>query len=227
MDRYAVIDTKMPREFVLLQGTGCRWKRCTFCDYHTDVSCNPFEVNSLVLDKVTGVHGVLDVINSGSGIELDDQTITKLKRVVEEKKIHTLWFEMHYMYRSRLEIFAQQFPSVKVKFRCGIETFDPILRQKWNKGVPDTVLPQDVARYFQGVCLLCCTKGDWPERILSDIAIAQSHFEYFSVNVFCQNSTSTQRDDRLVDWFVREVYPLLQEMPEAEVLLDNRDLGVG
>ena len=89
MDRYAVIDTKMPREFVLLQGTGCRWKRCTFCDYHTDVSCNPFEVNSLVLDKVTGVHGVLDVINSGSGIELDDQTITKLKRVVEEKKIHT------------------------------------------------------------------------------------------------------------------------------------------
>ena len=227
MDRYAVIDTKMPREFVLLQGTGCRWKRCTFCDYHTDVSCNPFEVNSLVLDKVTGVHGVLDVINSGSGIELDDQTITKLKRVVEEKKIHTLWFEMHYMYHSRLEKFAQQFPSVKVKFRCGIETFDPILRQKWYKGVPDTVLPQDVARYFQGVCLLCGTQGETKERILKDIAEAKKYFEYFSINLFCNNNTEVKRDEQLVLWFKEEVYPLIKDEPEIEILFNNVDLGVG
>ena len=65
MDRYARIDTKMPREFVLLQGTGCRWRKCTFCDYHTDVSAEPYTVNQEVLHLVTGAHGVLDGINSG------------------------------------------------------------------------------------------------------------------------------------------------------------------
>ena len=35
MERYSLIHTKLPREFVLLQGTGCRWGKCTFCDYHT------------------------------------------------------------------------------------------------------------------------------------------------------------------------------------------------
>ena len=87
--------------------------------------------------------------------------------------------------------------------------------------------PEDVARYFQGVCLLCCTEGDSQDRIWADIAIARRYFEYFSVNVFCQNSTEVQRNEKLVQWFSQEVYPMLQELPEAEVLLDNRDLGVG
>ena len=38
MQRYSLIHTKLPREFVLLQGTGCRWRQCTFCDYHTDTT---------------------------------------------------------------------------------------------------------------------------------------------------------------------------------------------
>ena len=66
MVRYAVIHTVMPREFVLLQGKGCKWKQCTFCDYHTDVSADPYAVNREILTSVTGVYGVLDVINSGS-----------------------------------------------------------------------------------------------------------------------------------------------------------------
>ena len=105
MDRYALIHTKMPREFVLLQGTGCRWKKCTFCDYHDDVSEHPFTINEPVLRQVTGQYGVLDVINSGSAFELDDRTIEMLRRVIVEKKIHTLWCEMHWMYRNRLEEF--------------------------------------------------------------------------------------------------------------------------
>ena len=60
MDRYSLIHTKMPREFVLLQGMGCKWKKCTFCDYHEDVGENPFEVNEPVLRQVTGEYGVLD-----------------------------------------------------------------------------------------------------------------------------------------------------------------------
>ena len=227
MDRYALIHTKMPREFVLLQGAGCKWKKCTFCDYHEDVSSSPFAINEPVLRQVTGQYGVLDVINSGSAMELDSETIALIKEVVKEKQIHTLWFEAHYMYRKKLAEFARQFAPVQVKFRCGVETFDPELRDKWKKGIPSSVTPEDVAKYFQGVCLLCCTQGESKEHIIKDIEIARKHFEYFSVNVFCNNSTSVKQDGELAQWFAREVYPHIKDVEGIEVLMENTDLGVG
>lgn len=227
MDRYALIHTKMPREFVLLQGTGCRWKKCTFCDYHEDVSEHPFNVNEPVLRQVTGRYGVLDVINSGSAMELDEETIALIKEMVKEKKIHTLWFEAHYMYRKKLSDFAEQFAPAKVKFRCGVETFDVKLRKQWKKGIPSSVTPEDIARYFQGICLLCGTQGETREHILKDIEIAKQHFEYFSVNIFCNNSTSVKQNKELVIWFAKELYPLIKNEPRIEVLMENTDLGVG
>ena len=227
MDRYALIHTKMPREFVLLQGAGCKWKKCTFCDYHEDVSEHPFTMNESVLRQVTGQYGVLDVINSGSALELDSETIAFIKEVVKEKKIHTLWFEAHYMYRKKLADFARQFAPVQVKFRCGVETFDVALRDAWKNGIPSSVTPEDVAKYFQGVCLLCCTQGESKEHIIKDIEIAQTHFEYFSVNVFCNNSTSVKQDKELAQWFAEEVYPRIKDEEGIEVLMENTDLGVG
>lgn len=227
MDRYSLISTKMQREFVLLQGTGCRWRRCTFCNYHEDVGPSPYEVNKDILSKVTGKYGVLDVINSGSAMELDADTVELIKEVVREKGIHTLWFEAHFMYRNRLDSFAAQFAPVAVKFRCGIESFDPQQRKRWNKGVPEWVTPADVAAHFKGVCLLCCTTDDTPERILADIRTAGKYFEYFSVNVFCDNGTPVKRNDELVEWFRREVYPVIKDEPAIEVLIENTDLGVG
>ena len=227
MDRYSVIHTKMPREFVLLQGTGCRWGKCTFCDYHSDVSSNPFALNEPVLQRVTGVYGVLDIINSGSAMELDEATVELIKKVVREKNIHTLWFEAHYMYRHRLQAFAAQFAPAEVKFRCGVESFDAALRHSWQKGMPASVAAADVARYFRGVCLLCCTCGDSRERIAADIETAKKHFEYFSVNVFCNNSTNMKRDDELAQWFAAEMYPLIKDDEKIEVLMENTDLGVG
>lgn len=227
MERYSLIDKKFPREFVLLQGTGCRWKKCAFCDYHEDVSDDPFSINKTVLEQVTGRYGVLDVINSGSGIELDDRTLDLIGRTAAEKKIHTLWFEMHYMYRRHLADFAARFPGITVKFRTGVETFDPELREKWHKGIAPDVTPEDIASYFQGVCLLCCTEGETKEHILSDIETARRHFEYFSVNLFCNNHTAVRRDEKLAEWFVREVYPSIKDEDGIEVLINNTNLGVG
>ena len=227
MDRYALISTKMPREFVLLQGTGCRWRKCTFCDYHEDVSERPFEVNEPVLRQVTGQYGVLDVINSGSAMELDEETIALIKEVVKEKKIHTLWFEAHYMYRKKLASFAEQFAPTKVKFRCGVETFNSELRDAWKKGIPSSVSVQDIAQHFQGICLLCCTQGETKEHILKDIELSKAHFEYFSVNVFCENHTPIKQDKELASWFAKEVYPIIKDDPQIEVLMENTDLGVG
>ena len=217
----------MPREFVLLQGTGCRWKQCIFCDYHEDVSSDPYQTNKPVLEKVSGKYGVLDIINSGSGAELDSNTLELIRQVVREKKIHTLWFEMHWMYRKRLKDFAAQFPGVEVKFRTGVETFDPELRTRWKKGIPPQVTPEQVAEYFQGVCLLCCTEGETRGHILEDIATADRLFEYFSVNLFCNNHTSCKRDEALATWFVDEVYPSIKDNPKIEVLINNTELGVG
>ena len=227
MDRYSVIHTKMPREFVLLQGRGCRWGKCAFCDYHSDTSENPFEVNHAVLQQVTGVYGVLDIINSGSAPELDVATIELIKKVVRERGIHTLWFEAHYMYRHRLADFAAQFAPATVKFRCGIESFSPAQRKLWNKGVSADVTAADVAKYFKGVCLLCCTADDSRERILADIETAKQYFEYFSVNLFCNNTTAIKRNDALATWFMSEVYPQIKDDERIEVLAENTDLGVG
>lgn len=227
MDRYSLIHTKMPREFVLLQGTGCRWCKCTFCDYHEDTSLDPFAVNREVLERVTGCYGVLDVINSGSAMELDAQTVELLQQVIRGKGIHTIWFEAHFMYRNRLKEFAGKFSPATVKFRCGVESFDPALREKWNKGIPSWVTPEDVAKYFQGVCLLCCTTEDSHERILADIETASRYFEYFSVNLFCNNGTCVKRSPELAEWFMKSVYPSLNDVPSVEVLAANTDLGVG
>lgn len=227
MERYSLIKEKMPREFLLLQGRGCRWAKCAFCDYHADASATPYEINRRVLEKVTGEYGVLDIINSGSAMELDSATIEHIKRVVIEKGIKTLWFEAHYMYRHRLADFAKQFAPATVKFRCGIESFDAGLRKAWNKGVPDGVTAADVAKYFNGVCLLCCTDGDNKKRILDDIETARRHFEYFSINIFCNNSTKVKRDNELAAWFVAEVLPSIKDCDGIEVLINNNDLGVG
>ncbi len=227
MDRYAVIHKKLPREFVLLQGCGCKWGKCSFCDYHNDTSDSPFEVNKKVLERVSGRYGVLDVINSGSAVELDAQTLQLIKKIICEKNIHTLWFEAHFAYREKLEGFARQFAPVKVKFRCGIESFDAAQRKRWNKGVPSWVAPQDVARYYTGVCLLCCTDDDSRERILSDIETAKRYFEYFSINLFCNNSTPVKRNEELVEWFMKDVYPLVKNDDRIEVLAVNTELGVG
>lgn len=229
MNRYSVIRGNFPREFLLLQGTGCRWGKCTFCDYHGDTSATPFSVNREVLEQVTGEYGVLDIINSGSAMELDPDTLAMIRQVAIGKGVHTLWFEVHYMYRHRLAAFARQFHPLTVKFRCGVETFSPTLRANWHKGIPPHVTPGDIARHFQGLCLLCCTDtpGDTRERLLRDIDLAERHFEYYSVNVFCPNTTALRRNDDMLRWFLAEVCPTLQKSSKAEVLIDNTDLGVG
>ena len=229
MNRYAVIGGNFPREFLLLQGTGCRWRQCTFCDYHEDASANPFETNRHVLEQVSGKFGVLDIINSGSAMELDPATIGAIRDIVRDKGIHTLWFEAHYMYRHRLEDFAAQFHPARVKFRCGVETFDASLRERWRKGIAREVSAQDVARYFQGVCLLCCTDSqeDTMERLMQDINLAEQYFEYYSVNLFCANGTDVKRNHNMAERFMAEVMPQLQASSKAEVLVNNNDLGVG
>jgi hypothetical protein len=225
MERYSRIDKKLPREFLLLQGMGCPF-RCRYCDYVLDASKEPFEVNKSVLDRVTGEFGILDIINSGSVFELDGRTLDYIQQIVQRRGIHTLWVEAHYNYASSIDRFRREFPGVLVKFRTGVESFDHNWRVSMNKGMPD-VSPEQIRSYFDGVCLLVAVEGQTHGQIRDDLRIASSLFEYFSVNVFCPNSTPIRRDDRLATWFESIMYPQIKDLPNCEVLLHNTDLGVG
>lgn len=227
LTRYSEITKKMPREVILIQGQGCRWKKCTFCDYYLDVSDNPFEVNLGAINAVTGKFGTLDVIDSGSAPEIDNETLKLLVSKVKEKKIHTLWFEAHWIYRFELNKFKQNFPGSKVKFRTGIETFNPILREKWNKGVPKNVTPEDIAQYYQGVNLMIGLENQTIYDVCNDIEIADKYFEYFTLNVFVPNTTNQKLNQNVVDEFIEKVLPNVENNPKADILLNNTDWGVG
>lgn len=227
LTRYSLITEKFPREFLLLQGTGCRYKKCKFCDYYNDVSENPFEINRPVLEGISGQFCVLDIINSGSCFELDEETLALIHKKATEKNIHTIWFEAHYMYRNKLDNFRKRFANANLKFRTGIETFNPALRNYLEKGVSPNVTAADVAKYFNGVCLLVGFEGQTRDDIVRDIELTSQHFEYFSVNVFTPNTTAVKPNLELISWFKSNIYPHLKDNPRAEVLLENTDLGVG
>ena len=226
MIRYSLIDNKFGREFLLLQGTGCFHKACRFCHYWDDLSSDPYATNKPVIDQVTGEYGVLDVINSGSVHELDEQTLDLLAKIAEEKGIHTIWFEAHYHYADRLDEIRERFPFASVKFRTGVESFDHAFRVSMNKGMPD-VSPEEIRKDFAGVCLLVCAEGQTKEQIEVDIRTAAEVFEYFSVNVFNPNSTEVRLDPELYKWFKETLYPEIKGLSNCEVLIDNTDLGVG
>ena len=227
MLRYSLIEEGFKREFLLLQGKGCKWRRCTFCDYHSDFSSTPFEVNKAVLEKVSGKYGILDIINSGSCFELDSSTLSLIREKANEKGIHTIWFETHWMYRNQLDRMRSLFPGIRLKFRVGVESFNGKLRKTWDKGIDESVTPKEIASYFDGCCLLVGVKGETREDILSDIELANKYFEYFSVNLFCPNSTSVEVDDDLALFVKSEVRKMLEGNTKAELLIENTDLGVG
>lgn len=227
MQRLSRITEGFKREFALLQGTGCRWRKCSFCDYHSDTSPDPFETNREVLEKVTGEFKVLDIINSGSCVELDGKTVSLIRETVIGKGIEELWFESHWIYRDRLGAFASQFPC-SVKFRCGVETFDEHIREDlWKKGIPKGTTPEEIAAHFSGICLLTGIEGQTIGELERDVETALAHFEYFSLNVFCPNTTGARPDPALAKYVRDVVAPRLKDHPKAEVLVENTDLGVG
>ncbi len=226
LERYSKIESGMRREFILLQGTGCKWRKCTFCDYYEDTSADPFSENKKTLDLVTGEFGILDIINSGSCIEFDNQTIQYISKIVTEKRIHDLWFEAHWMYRTKLSDFSKNFPC-HVHFRTGVESFDPKIRNMWNKGIESDVTPEMIRSYFEGVCLLAGIKGQTQKDIMESVKIAEELFEYYSVNLFTPNTTKTERDEELCKIFIEELAPEMRKSKKCEVLIENTDLGVG
>lgn len=225
--RYAKVTRKLPREILLLQGTGCFWKKCRFCDYFEDVSKDPFALNQPIIEKLTGEFGVVEIINSGSAMELDQKTLDLIIKKVDQLNIKEIWFEVHWAYRNKLDEFAAKFKNQTVKFRTGIETFNPKLRSFWNKGIPEDITPKEIAKYFSSINLLVGIEGQTLDDIKNDIKIAEKYFERYMVNVFVENDSEIKPDFELINKFLSEIYPTIKDENNVEISINNTDLGVG
>lgn len=229
MNRYSRITNKNPREIVLLKSRPCKWGRCFFCDYIDDNSQDYNEMisfNKKILKNITGEFGQVEIINSASVFELPKETLIDIKDIIKEKNIHTLFFECHYMYRDRLDEIRSFFPSTKIVFKCGIETFDNDFRNKYlKKGVKFNSY-EELSKTFPSICLMVGIKGQTKEMIDKDIEILLKHFERGCINIYNENSTPVKPDIELIKWF-KEKYSYLEEYENIEVLWNNTDFGVG
>lgn len=230
MERYSVITQKRPREIVLLRGRGCAYRACTFCDYHLDCSQDEradFELNRQVLSKVTGMFGELEVINSGSVFELDADTKQLIKSVCRARGISVIHFECHYMYKSRLADLRREFDGYTLKLKLGLESFDRDFREGvLRKGIAERD-PAKIAEGFDEANFLFGLNGQTKESMCRDIELGLKYFERICVNVMCENSTPIKPDERVIDEFIRCVYPLYNDDPRVDILIENTDFGVG
>lgn len=229
MNRYSVIETKNPREIVLLRAHPCKWGRCFFCDYIADNSEDDNMMvaeNRKVLAEVTGKYQVLEVIDSASIFELPKRTWQDIKDICQEKGIKKLYFEAYYNYRKRLNEVREFFAGIEVSFKCGIESFNEDFRNGYlNKNVHFKT-PQEVASYFDNICLMVGIKGQTPEMVDQDMEYAQKYFKRACINIFVENTTPVKRDEAIIKYF-KDNYSYLDEQDNIEILWNNTDFGVG
>lgn len=231
-NRYSTITLKNPREILMLRGSGCQWRRCRFCDYHLDssgdISAN-FALNSQEIDKVTGVYQKLEVINSGSFIDLDEATMLALEAVCVAKAITEIHFECHWMHREAIASLRKRFAKygVLVQVKIGVETFDYLFRESYLEKGLDCQSPSDIARYFDEVCLLQGLPGQSVGSMLEDIAIGLTHFKRVCVNIMQANNMPIKPSPLVIADFIKHIYPIYRDNPRVDILLANTDFGVG
>ncbi len=230
MERYSVIKEKNPREIVLLRGSGCVYKKCTFCDYHTDRCDNEnenFVLNKSVLDRVTGQFENLEVINSGSVFELDNKTRELIKKLCKEKHIRTIHFESHYIYNKHIKRLRQEFGDFELKMKLGLETFDYDFRENiLHKGI-DERNPEVIAENFDEANFLFGLSGQTAFSMERDITLGLKYFERICVNIMCENSTAVKPDKEVIADFVNQLYPKYKDDSRIDILINNTDFGVG
>lgn len=230
MERYNKILEKRKREIVLLRGSGCVYGKCPFCDYHLDKCADEeanYMLNRQVLSRVTGEFGDLEVINSGSVFELDSRTLDLIRNVCREKKISTLHFESHYLYKERIPALRQEFSDFAVKMKLGLETFDWEFRETvLKKGIPERD-PEQISRSFDEANFLFGLTGQTVASMERDIILGLTYFERICLNIMCENTTSVKPDPEVISIFLRDLYTKYRENHRIDILIENTDFGVG
>lgn len=230
--RYAIINEKNPREIVMLRGSGCQWRRCRFCDYHLDSSMDQEAndvLNAAVLAQVTGCHHKLEVINSGSFIDLSAATMDAILAICQEKAITEVHFECHWLHRASIAALKERFGRyhITVKVKIGVETFDPLFRESYlDKGIGSADACA-IAAYFDEVCLLQGIPGQTVASMLWDITTGLAHFERVCINIMQVNGKPIKPDPAVIAAFTQEILPIYATDPRVDILMENTAFGVG
>lgn len=230
--RYSIIEDKNPREIVMLVGNGCKWRKCRFCDYHLDSSSDEafnFSINEPEILKIQGMYGKLEVINSGSFVDLDEKTMELIKNVCVQKNITEIHFECHWMHREDVSKLKETFGKlgIEVVAKIGIETFDYDYRENVLVKGLDERNPEKIAQYFDEINLLQGLPGQTAETMISDIEIGLKYFKRVCVNIMQENGMPVKPDEMVVDEFNKCVYPKYKDNERVDILLNNTDFGVG
>ncbi len=232
LTRYSCIEEKNPREIVLLRGTGCKWRRCKFCDYHLDFDTNTkrnYEFNLNIMQNITGKYNRLEVLNSGSFSDLDNETMNTIETLCLEKDINLIYFECHWNDRENIDSLKDRFHKlgIEVQIKGGIETFDSQFREAvFCKGI-DTESIEELRSYYDQVCLLFGVTGQTEESMSNDIEIGLKYFNRVCVNIMCENTTSIKPDNRVIQVFCEKLLPKYKDNDKIDILLNNTDFGVG
>lgn len=232
MERYSILENKNPREIVLLRGSGCRWRRCTFCDYHLDFSRNEeenFALNKKALENVKGIYSKLEVINSGSFCDLDEKTITLIIETCKRCNIKSVHFECHWIHRNEVQPIKEKFAQegIAVKIKSGVETFDINYRENVLKKGFGNVSPEQIKEYADEVCLLFGLDGQTEDSMKNDIETGLKYFERVCVNVMTPNTTSIKPNTNTINIFVNKIAPIYIDNERVDILMENTDFGVG
>lgn len=232
LTRYSEITEKNPREILLLRGSGCKWRRCSFCDYHLDFSLDEesnYQLNKKELAKVTGKYSKLEVINSGSFVDLDEKTLILIQNTCVEKRIKEIHFECHWMHKDSVPELRNSFAKLGIttKIKIGVETFDYDYRENiLFKGI-DEKNPAVIAKNFDEVCLLFGLDGQTYTSMKHDIETGLTYFERVCVNIMVENSTKIKPNAEVIKLFMQELYPLYKDNERIDILIKNTDFGVG
>lgn len=232
MVRYSVIHNKNPREIVLLRGNGCKWRKCRFCDYHLDASQDEGAntlLNQAVLNQVTGCYGRLEVTNSGSFTDLNNQTISDILDVCRTRNIGVMHIECHWMHRDEVAGFRAKFRNhgVDVRFKIGVETFDVEMREQYMRKGMGAAGPQEIAAYFNEICLLQGVEGQDRASMCQDIETGLKWFDRVCVNLMQDNGMPVRPSKEAARIFREEVYPRYIDNDRVDILVNNTDFGVG
>ena len=186
-------------------------------------------MNRNVLSRVTGRYGCLEVINSGSIVDLNRQTIEDIIQVCKTQNITRLHFESHWMHRRDVVALKAIFNSfgITAKAKIGVETFEHTFRESYlNKGILESD-PKIIAKYFDEVCLLQGLTGQTEDTMRRDIEIGLQLFDRVCVNIMIENKTQVHPDQKVIEIFMKAIYPNYRDNPRVDILLHNTDFGVG
>lgn len=176
---------------------------------------------------MTGIFGDLEVINSGSVFELDTDTLDLIREVCLEKRISTIHFESHYLYREQIPALRQRFREFDLKMKLGLETFDYSFREQiLKKGIPHRE-PEMISRHFQEANFLFGISGQTYASMKNDIETGLACFERICINIMCPNSTSIPPDRNVISTFMEKLYPEYRDDCRVDILVENTDFGVG